>query len=49
MYILINTENLDFPSIVALRSGNPIIFKTEEEAADYGNACIGLYVIVKIN
>ena len=49
MYILINTNNLDFPTIVSYRTSKPIIFQTEEEAADYGNACIGLYVIVKIN
>jgi hypothetical protein len=49
MYILINTENLYFPSIVSLRNGKPIIFSTEEEAANYGNSYVGIYVIVKIN
>jgi hypothetical protein len=50
MYILINIDDLDFPSIVTLRSGNPIIFQTEGEAADYANAaCEYEYVIVKIN
>jgi hypothetical protein len=47
MYILINTNNLDFPTIVSYKK--PIMFSTEEDAANYGNSYVGMYVIVKIN
>jgi hypothetical protein len=50
MYILINTNDSNFPSIVTPSTSTiPMKFKTEEEAAEYGNAFVGLYIIVKID